>query len=293
MNAALHLAATLVLCVAAAGPLARARWVWRAPRTGILLWQMLGLSWALSAVGLLLALGLAPYDAPIPIALGRWANDAVRGDVTPLALLVVLGLLSALDLAIGLLWTWASVLRVRRRHRDVLALVARRDEAAPGAFVLDHPTVVAYCVPGARSAVVLSSGALTALTRDQVDAVLGHEHAHGRERHDLVLLPFSALCSVLPKVRLVRSVARAVALLVEMRADESASLRHGAQSLASALRRFGSARPPEGALGAADVAVAARLVRLAGLPPLPAALRCSALVGGLVLVGTPLSFLVW
>ncbi len=292
MNAALHLAATLVLCVAVASPLARARWVWRAPGTGILLWQMLGLSWALSAVGLLLALGLAPYDAPIPVALGRWVDDAVRGDVTPLSVLVVLGLLSALDLAIGLLWTWCSVLRVRRRHRDVLALVARRDDAAPGAFVLDHPHVVAYCVPGARSAVVLSSGALTALTRDQVDAVLGHEHAHGRERHDLVLLPFSALCAVLPKVRLVRSVARAVALLVEMRADESASLRHGSQPLAAALRRFGSTRPPEGALGAADVAVAARLDRLAGLPPLPTALRWSALVGGVVLVSTPLSFLV-
>ncbi|MFD0201577.1 MULTISPECIES: M56 family metallopeptidase [Saccharothrix] len=293
MNAALHLAATLVLCVAVAGPLARARWVWRAPRTGILLWQMLGLSWALSAVGLLLALGLAPYGAPIPVALARWVDDAVRGDVTPFAVLVVLGLLSALDLVIGLVWTWCSVLRVRRRHRDVLALVARRDDAAPGAFVLDHPHVVAYCVPGARSAVVLSSGALTALTRDQVDAVLGHEHAHGRERHDLVLLPFSALCAVLPKVRLVRSVARAVALLVEMRADESASLRHGAQPLAAALRRFGSARPPEGALGAADIAVEARLDRLAGLPPLPAALRWSALVTGLVLVSTPLSFLVW
>jgi hypothetical protein len=39
--------------------------------------------------------------------------------------------------------------------------------------------------------------------------------------------------------------------------------------------------------------VAARLVRLAGLPPLPAALRSSALVGGLVLVATPLSFLMW
>jgi Zn-dependent protease with chaperone function len=293
VNAALHLAATLVLCTAVAGPLARARWVWRAPRTGILLWQMLGLAWVLSAVGLLLALGLAPYDAPIPVALGRWADDAVRGHVTPFAVLVVLGLLSGADLVIGLLWTWWSVLRVRRRHRDVLALVARRDDAAPGALVLDHPHVVAYCVPGARSAVVLSSGALSALTRDQVDAVLGHEHAHGRERHDLVLLPFSALCAVLPKVRLARSAARAVALLVEMRADESASLRHGAQSLAGALRRFGAVRPPEGALGAADIAVEARLDRLAGLPPLPAAVRWSVLVGGLVLVSTPLSFLVF
>lgn len=59
MNAAWHLAATLALCVAVAGPLARARWVWRAPRTGILLRQMLGLAAVLSAVGLLLALGLA------------------------------------------------------------------------------------------------------------------------------------------------------------------------------------------------------------------------------------------
>ncbi|WP_447008194.1 M56 family metallopeptidase [Saccharothrix isguenensis] len=293
MNAALHLVATLVLCTGVAGPLARARWVWRAPRTGILIWQMLGLTWAMSVVGLLLALGLAPYGAPIPVALGRWVADAVRGDVTPLAVLVVLGLLSALDLVIGLVWTWWSVLRVRRRHRDVLALVARRDDAAPGALVLDHPHVVAYCVPGARSAVVLSSGALTALTKDELDAVLGHEHAHGRERHDLVLLPFSALCALLPKVRLVRSAAQAVALLVEMRADESASLRHGAQPLATALRRFGGVRPPEGALGAADIAVEARLDRLAGLPPLPGVLRWSALLAGLVMVSTPLSFLVY
>ncbi|GAA1310527.1 M56 family metallopeptidase [Saccharothrix xinjiangensis] len=293
MNAFWHLAGTLVLCTVVAGPLARARWVWRSPHTGVALWQMVGLTWALSVVGLLLEVGLAPYGAPIPVALGRWFDDAVRGDLTPLAVLVVLGLLSGADLLIGLGWTWWSVLRVRRRHRDVLALVARRDEAAPGALVVDHPLVVAYCVPGARSAVVLSSGALDALTPDQLDAVLEHEHTHARERHDLVLLPFSALCSVLPRVRVVREVADAVALLVEMCADYRAGLRCDARSLAAALRRFSAARPPEGALGAADVAVRARLARLEGMSPLPAAARWSVLCTGLVMVSTPLSSLVW
>lgn len=289
MSAALHLVVTLAICTVAAHFLVRARWVWRAPGTGIVLWQLLAATWVLSVAGGLITLGLDPYDAPIPQALAAWAADpasAVAGDGLVIAGLLVLGAFAA-----ALVWSWCAVSRVRRRHRDVLVLVSRQDDAAPGALVVDHPAAVAYCLPGTPSSIVLSTGALRSLSAPELSAVLAHEHSHARERHDLVLLPFSALCAVLPKVRLARSVARAVALLVEMRADESASLRHGAQPLAAALRRFGTARPPEGALGAADISVEARLDRLAGLPPLPVTLRWSALVGGLVLVATPLSFL--
>ncbi len=252
MNIAVHLVAAFATCLVVARPLADARWVWRSPGTGILAWQFL------AATVVLCLGGLAFLVSP------------VAG--------VVLGAL--LGTVVGR--HWVRTLVVRRRHRQVLALVARQDPAVPGALILDHPLAVAYCLPGLRSRVVLSRGALDTLDQQELAAVLAHEHAHARERHDLVLLPFLALRPVW------RRAADAVALLVEMRADQSAA----PGSLAAALRRFTTPTPP-GALGMAD-AVPARLQRLAQADrPLPAAAHWFVVVAGLTLVTTPLSFLVW
>jgi Zn-dependent protease with chaperone function len=183
--------------------------------------------------------------------------------------------------------SWIKVLRTRRRHRQVLDLVARRDPAAPGALVLDHPLAVAYCLPGIRGKLVLSSGALESLTADQVAAVLAHERTHVRERHDLVLLPFVAFRWLAPVI------AEAVALLVEMRADEGACQAEEPRSLATALRRFGTVATPPGTLGMSDLAISARLERIAARStPLPLVSRWLVVLTGAVLVSTPLSFLV-
>lgn len=282
MSAALHLVVTLAICTVAAHFLVRARWVWRAPGTGIVLWQLLAATWVLSVAGGLITLGLDPYDAPIPQALAAWAADpasAVAGDGLVIAGLLVLGAFAA-----ALVWSWCAVSRVRRRHRDVLVLVSRQDDAAPGALVVDHPAAVAYCLPGTPSSIVLSTGALRSLSAPELSAVLAHEHSHARERHDLVLLPFVALRGFAPRV------AAAVALLVEMRADDQACREHSPEALTSALHRF-TAPPPAGALGATTEAV--RLHRIAHRAAVPAWLRWSSLVSGLVLVSTPLSFLVF
>lgn len=251
MTTPVHLLVTLALCLAAARPLANARWVWRSPRTGILLWQMVALTVVLCVGG-------------IAFLVSPWLGAALT---------------VALPAAVA--HRWSATLRVRRRHRQVLSLVAREDAAVPGVLVLDHPLTVAYCVPGLRSHVVLSSGALATLSRDEVAAVLAHEQTHARERHDLVLLPFTVLRP------LCRAAADAVALLVEMRADQSAA----PGSLATALRRFTTLTPP-GALGIADAAVTARLLRLSQ-EPLPAMVCWLVVLVGLTLVSTPLSFLVW
>ena len=248
MTTEAHLVITLAVCLTTVRPLARARWVWRSPRTGILLWQMVALTTALCAGG-------------IAFLVSAWLGAAFVA-----ALFGVVGR------------QWATTLRKRRRHRQVLSLVAREDAAVPGVLVLDHPLTVAYCVPGLRSRVVVSSGALAALTPDEVTAVLAHEQTHARERHDLVLLPFVAVW---------RFAADAVALLVEMRADQSAAPR----SLATALHRFTAVTPP-GALGMADAAVVARLQRLQQ-EPLPRTVCWLVVLAGLTLVSTPLSFLVW
>ncbi len=86
-----------------------------------------------------------------------------------------------------------SVLRARQRQRTLLSLLAHGDPKVPGALVVDHPAAAAYCLPGLRSAIVISAGALNLLNADELAAVLAHERAHLRERHDLVLLPFTAL----------------------------------------------------------------------------------------------------
>ena len=51
--------------------------------------------------------------------------------------------------------------------------------------VLDGALPLAYCVPGREPRVVLSDGVLQTLDREQVDAVLAHERAHLRHRHEL------------------------------------------------------------------------------------------------------------
>jgi Zn-dependent protease with chaperone function len=253
---AAHFAGVITACWLAAHVLTRSRWTWQSPRAAIVCWQAVGLALGLSAIGLPLSLALESYGRGTAIALLRFAGDVLAGGppagVGPaqLALLTV-----GLAVATTLLWTTASCLvrttRVRRRHRDLLALVARADPAAPGALVLDHPSAAAYCLPGVRPRVVVSAGTLRLLDGGQLAAVLSHERAHAQERHDLVLLPFTALCRALPGVDWVRAAHATVALLVEMRADDKARRLHADGALAEALLRFAAAPArvtPPGAL---------------------------------------------
>jgi beta-lactamase regulating signal transducer with metallopeptidase domain len=147
----------------------------------------------------------------------------------------------------------ATVLRARRRHRILLSLLAHGDPKVPGALVVDSPAAAAYCVPGLRSRIVVSAGTLALLDAAELAAVLAHERAHLRARHDLVLLPFSALRQAFPHSRLVRQAHTEVALLVEMLADDRALRHRPARELATALLRVGASgagQAPSGALAA-------------------------------------------
>jgi Zn-dependent protease with chaperone function len=295
-----HLAAALAAGYLGALLLTRSRWTWRSPRGAIVCWQLVGLALGLCAIGLPLAIGLAPYRAGIGPALLWFARDIVSGALPPgmtawRGALVLLGLLIGGRLVLATLAHLVHTLRLRRRHRDLLALVARADPAAPGALVLDHPSAAAYCLPGMRSTVVVSAGTLRLLDGEQLAAVLSHEWAHGRERHDLVVLPFGALCRVLPFAGWLRAARDAVALLVEMRADDRARRAHTDGPLAGALLRFATAPAtvtPPGALGAAGH-LEARMDRLAMSGRRPPLVRAGlALAGAAVLAATPLSMFI-
>jgi Zn-dependent protease with chaperone function len=294
---AAHFAGVLVAAWLTARALTTARWPRRTPRAAIICWQAVGLALGLSAIGLPLALALASYRSGTAVALLRLSRDAFAGR-PPAALgpadFALLGL--GLAVATTLLWSTASCLVgtavVRRSHRELLALVARADPAAPGALVLDHPGTAAYCLPGMRPRVVVSAGVLDLLDGGQLAAVLSHERAHARERHDLVLLPFTALCRALWGAGWALAARDAVALLVEMRADDRARRLHADGVLAAALVRFATAPAgvaPPGTL-AATGELAARVDRLIRPPARPAVIRpLVALAASQLLVAVPIA----
>lgn len=262
MTGAVLLAIIAAGTVVGAQLLSRARWTWRTPRTGIVLWQALGLAWGIATIGTLLGIAVHPYERGVAGGMLLLTGDVLAGRPltllgTPLIVVLVCGLALALVLLSMLTYAVFSVVRARRRHRALLALVAHGEPSVPGTLVLDHPAAAAYCVPGVRSAkVVVSAGTLQLLDPAELAAVLDHERAHARERHDLVLLPFASLRQVFPRFGLVTRSLDAVALLVEMAADDRARRHRPPRELATALLRFAAAGPasaPSGALAAIDL----------------------------------------
>lgn len=265
----LVLGAVALGCVPAARLLARASWPRRAPVTAIALWQALGLAWGLATVGVLIglgALGLRVTGHLASVATSAAERSArllsAQGHSATLSWspLTALGLFSLLIgvallalLCCILFAAIAAALRARRRQRTLLGLLARGDPKVPGALVVDHPAATAYCVPGLRSAIVVSAGALDLLDAGELAAVLAHERAHLRARHDLVLLPFTALLLAFRWSAVARQANTQVALLVEMLADDRARRGRSSRELATALLRVGAAgggAAPAGALAA-------------------------------------------
>jgi beta-lactamase regulating signal transducer with metallopeptidase domain len=302
----LVLAAVAVGIMPGAAVLAAAQWPRRSPGAAILLWQALGLSWGLAAIGTLAGLGAVPNHYGVAGGAFTGAARALRaallhpgvpavGYLTRLACLAAAAALLAL-LCWVLVAASATVLVARRRHRALLRLLAHGDPKVPGALVVDHPAAAAYCVPGLKSQIVFSAGTLNLLDQAELAAVLAHERAHVRERHDLVLLPFGALVRAFPRSRLVARAHDTVALLIEMLADDRALRQRPARELATALLRVGASgggAAPCGALAAVpDGEVAARVARLLAPPPhlpLPAqALICSAAA---MIVAVPVTLL--
>ncbi|KZS75837.1 Zn-dependent protease with chaperone function [Mycobacterium kansasii] len=269
-----------ILAVLLAGPtpalLARATWPLRAPRAAMVLWQAIALAAALAAFSAGIAIAsrlLMPgadgrptagvLDARIRLGWPLWAAY-----ITVFALTVLVGT----RLMVAIVRVAIATRRRRAHHRMVVDLVGVGHGAAlaePCARtrdlrVLNVAQPLAYCLPGVRSRVVVSEGTLTTLTHKEVAAILTHERAHLRARHDLVLEAFTALHAAFP--RLVRSAnaLRAVQLLVELLADDAAVRAAGRAALARALVACASSAAPSGALAAGGPSTVVRVRRLAG-----------------------------
>ncbi|QIX27021.1 M56 family metallopeptidase [Nocardioides sp. JQ2195] len=271
-----------VLAVLLAGPvpslMARLPRLRRTPRAAMLLWQSVALGAVLAAVGtgLSLVTDHAWRRAPDPLG---WAIAGVALALTSM----VVGRLALSGHRVG-----TTLRTLRRRHREQLDLLSYD---GPGAQVLEHDVPVAYCVPGMQGArVVVSAGALQRLSDVEIEAVLAHERAHLRARHDLVLEAFSVLHRAFPRWVSSEAALGEVQLLAEVLADRAATRVSGPLPLARALVTLAEGRAPQAALGAAGVALVDRVRLLDGDDhPVQAALLI--LLAGSVIVA-PTAFVV-
>jgi Zn-dependent protease with chaperone function len=309
---AVLLAAVAVGSVRCAYAMLRASWPRRSPAAAILLWQALGLAGGLAAVGALLAIGVSGpgvrqgvvgglTELAMRLAAGKWIAPHQSLPLTAVRLVAfTAGIVLFTMLCWVLVVAFADAIGARRRQRELLALLAHGDPKVPGALVIDYPAAAAYCLPGIRSQIVVSVGTLDLLGPAELTAVLAHERAHLRARHDLVLIPFTSLRRAFPRSRMVAQAHRTVALLVEMMADDRALRVRGllARELATALLRFGTAGTdgaPAGALAVAEGEgeLTARVNRLLTPPrPLPHAAQGAVVLAAALLVAAPLLLLV-
>jgi Zn-dependent protease with chaperone function len=252
--------------------LARASWPMRAPRAAVVLWQAVAVAAVLSAFSAGIAIAsrlLVPGLDGRPTAT---ITSEIRALGFPLWLAYVivfaLTLLIGARLFIAVLQVAIATRRRRAHHRRLVDLLGMsRDgvgHAAGQLRILDVSEPLAYCLPGVRSRVVLSRGALNTLSSKEITAILRHERAHLRARHDLVLEMFTAMHAAFPRfVRSARAL-DAVRLLVEMLADDAAVRVAGPTPLARALVACAAGPTPSGALAAGGPSTVVRVRRLSG-----------------------------
>ncbi|MET1064772.1 MAG: M56 family metallopeptidase [Arthrobacter sp.] len=313
-----------VLAVVLAWPvpilLSGARWPARSPFTAMLLWQAIALAGGLSMIGAMLVYGLEPVGDNLLAGLKALAEMVFNNAPTTalgfwhIFALSAAALLTA-HLVFTLLLTYYKIQRQRRRHRELLALLASPSADGPRTMVISVDSPVAYCLPGgARSVTVLSDGLMAALEPAELRAVLSHENAHLDQRHHLLLWAFAAWQQALPWLPTTRLAQEAVSSLIEMLADDVALktgsratlikaiaiVASGSPGAPAARMAFGGADASDvgagqpGATGGAGSAgtTASRVSRLLSpQPPLPEPVRAAVLAACLLLLAVPTALL--
>jgi Zn-dependent protease with chaperone function len=249
----------------------------------------------------LAALGLGVVGLALAGALRSMRFDAYSLDS---ALSACMGMFPSLDaggylrLALAVLAAVSVTLALRSAARQLRStaryLRPLRSGATPVELagteceLIDGGQPRALCAGYLRPRIYVSSGAVEALSADELRAVVAHERHHRERRDPLRLLVARTLADALFFLPALRRVSARYAELVELAADEAAIGALGERrTLARALLRFGD-------LGSPSVAVAAiapeRVDNLIGDPAAsrwglsPARLLASALLGtGLLL----------
>ncbi len=287
----------LLLSTAGANALNRTNWVDRAPRLGIAAWQALSASVILAIVlgGIALMIptgslgqGLAELLEACGAAIRAQYDNPGGNVVSAIGGLLALGVVGRATYCLAREVVVAA--RSRRRQLDTLALIGHQ---APDldALIVDHDSPAVYCLPGRDRKIVLTSAAVSALTADQLQAVLAHERAHLRGRHHLVLAGAQGMQRAFPFAVCFRHARRNVERLVEMLADDQAGRRYPRLTIAAALVALAASPVPPAALSAGGPTALARVQRLAA-PAQPLGLIRTAIGGLLILAAFAVPFTV-
>jgi Zn-dependent protease with chaperone function len=252
--------------------LARAQWSLRAPRAAVVLWQAVAVAAVLSTF----SAGIATASRLLmPGSDGR-PTATIFGDIGRLGwplwtlymAVLALTLLVGARLTVAVLQVAIATRRRRAHHRMLVDLLGISHDAVPARIsdlrILEVAQPLAYCLPGVRSRVVLSAGTLASLTDTEIAAILRHERAHLRARHDLVLEAFTAMHTAFPRFVRSASALDSVRLLVELLADDAAVRAAGPTPLARALVTCASGGTPAGALASGGPSTVMRVRRLSG-----------------------------
>ena len=284
----------------------------RAPRAAIVLWQSIALAAVLSAfsAGIAIASRLfVPGPDGRPTATITSEIDALGWPLwTAYVLVFAITLVIGARLVTAVLQVAIATRRRRAHHRMMVDLLDMSHESTPpqvctqvwghspasgryphprrrdGLRILDVKQPLAYCLPGVRSRVVVSEGTLKNLSDSEIAAILTHERAHLRARHDLVLEMFTAVHAAFPRFVRSGNALDAVRLLIEMLADDAAVRAAGPTPLARALVACASGRTPSGALAAGGPTTLLRVRRLGGRPNSRALAATAYLAAAAVLV---------
>jgi Peptidase family M48 len=260
-----------LLLTVGASLLARARWPDRAPRLAIATWLALNGS-AISSVilgGVALTVPTARVSHHLAGLLATCVMAVQARYAHPGgAALGGVGAVLTLAPAARVCWCTARALatawRDGQQHCRQLRAVGRADQRL-GAVVVDYDEPAAYCLPGPRQPIVLTSAAIEALDDAQLTAVLAHERAHQQGRHHLLVLIAGSLAAAFPRVPAFRHGREQVTRLAELLADDVAAKTSPRLTVAEALLALGApvlAAPL--ALGAGGSATGIRVKRLLG-----------------------------
>ena len=271
MSSALSLLAYCLMAMFAVAPaLVRASWTTRAPRLAIAAWHLVCGTTLIAMIfaGLLLSLSL-PYIGTTVASVVNLCTTTLQHVYAPpdrhtISIAAALTLF-LIPLRVGYVGAQLTVQSHRESHRlqGLLEPIARSAPECPGALVIPHTGQYAFCLPGRRGRVVVTSALLKELTPLQLRAVMAHEQAHLRQRHHLALMAPKVLSRTFGMFFPLFKVAEtAVARLIELSADDAARREVGGEPLAVALRKLSRMPAGSSVLSASAVAVEERLERL-------------------------------
>ncbi|HIW63768.1 MAG TPA: M56 family metallopeptidase [Candidatus Stackebrandtia excrementipullorum] len=158
----------------------------------------------------------------------------------PVILLLVVPVLAAIAVAVTFAHELVRWSRASRRGAEAMTDTAtRRRLLGHDVYVVADHRPFAMTFPARYGGVVISTGALAILDRDELSAVLEHENAHLRGRHHILTAVVGGLAARLRWVPLIVAVEDMLPHYLEIAADNRARHHAGTPALVGALVKLG------------------------------------------------------